>query len=106
LASFTRARGAVGAADLVRSEIFSAVKGDQHVTAEPLRVPQAAAVLQRLECFMKDRKEALRSNRIEHGADGNVTRNPRHLEQCLTVRTAAPGTFLQSALMGLAISTR
>ena len=64
-----------------------------------MEIFETSTVFKCLEGFMKNREEALRRYRIEHGADVIVTRDPRHLEQRLAVGTAAPATLLQPALV-------
>jgi hypothetical protein len=85
--------------NVVGTEILRAVQGDEYMPTElPERV-KPAALVHRLECRVKNRKEELRFNRIEHSADVVVTGNARHLEQRLAVRPAMPRALLQLALM-------
>src|SRR5258708_525689 len=98
-AAGTLARGAVGAANFVRAEVFRAVEGNQYALAKPSEVRKAAALLPGPNSYVEDREKAIRPNGIEHGANGIVPWNAAHLEQRLTVRAATPGTLRQSALM-------
>jgi hypothetical protein len=83
---------AVGTGKLLRAEIFGAVERNQDVAAEPLERRQSAAGFQGRERAREHRKKLLWRDRIEQRADAIVGRNPRHLEQRLAVRGAAPAS--------------
>ncbi len=90
LAACARTRGAVRAGELVRSEIFGAVEGDQNVAAEPAEHAEAAA---RFECRQRGierRIEVPRLDRVKHGANVIVAGDLVHREQRLAVRAASP----------------
>jgi hypothetical protein len=94
------ARRATRAMQLRRAEIFGAVKGDQHVIAEPAERREPAVALKRVKRFDKQRIETLRPHPIEQRPDVVAARDFRHPEQRSAVRPAMPRPLRQVPLMG------
>jgi len=92
------ARQAMRTTELVRTEIFGSVQGDQRAAAKALELVHAALLPQRLNHLIERGLQMRRMNRVEHRPDVSVRRNFRHAEQCMAIGGLA--SFFERALVG------
>jgi len=85
-------------AELVRTEIFGSVQGDQRAAAKALELFHAALLPQRRNHLIERGLQMRRMNRVEHRPDVIVRRNFRHAEQSMAIGGLA--SFFERALVG------